>query len=63
MEALGYQRLRELGATPLRRVLTAGGGSANPVWQQLRRQALGVPVERAPRTEAAYGAAGLALEG
>lgn len=63
VEALGYQRLWDLGATPLHRVLTAGGGSVNPVWQQLRRQALGVPVERAPRTEAAYGVAGLALAG
>ena len=33
------------------------------VWQQLRRRALGVSVERAPRIEAAYGAAGLAMSG
>jgi sugar (pentulose or hexulose) kinase len=59
VEALGYGRLRDLGASPLMQVLTAGGGSCNPVWEQLRRQALGVPVTRAPHSEAAYGTAGL----
>ncbi len=59
VEAQGYQRLRELGASPLVRVLSAGGGSRNPVWEQLRRQALGVSVDRSPHSEAAYGTAGL----
>lgn len=60
VEALGYQRLQELGATPLDRVYTAGGGAKNTVWQQIRARQLGVPVEISPHTEAAYGTARLA---
>jgi D-ribulokinase len=60
IEALGYQRLQELGASPLSQVWTAGGGAQNPLWTQLRQQRLGVPVRRSPQTEAAYGTAILA---
>ncbi|WP_338429487.1 FGGY-family carbohydrate kinase [Synechococcus elongatus] len=63
VEALGYQRLKDLGATPLRRIWTAGGGAQNPVWQQLRQQMIGVPIAIAPNTEAAYGSACLAAFG
>ncbi len=61
VEALGYRRLRELGGPPLRRVLSVGGGAANPVWTQLRTKALGVPVAAVPGREAAFGTALLAL--
>lgn len=63
VETLGYQRLKDLGATPLQRIWTAGGGAQNPVWQQLRQQMIGVPIAIAPNTEAAYGAARLAAFG
>ena len=55
--------LAELGATPLRRVETAGGGAKNPAWTHIRQRLLGVPVTRAAHTGAAYGAALLARDG
>jgi len=55
--------LAELGASPLRRVETAGGGAQNPVWTRIRERLLGVPVTRAAHTEAAYGSALLARDG
>jgi sugar (pentulose or hexulose) kinase len=63
IETRGYGLLAELGATPLGRVETAGGGAQNPVWTRIRQRLLGVPVERAAHTEAAYGAALLARDG
>jgi len=63
IEALGYQRLAELGAPPPRRVLTVGGGAINPVWTALRSRILGVPVAPAPQTDAAVGTARLARIG
>jgi sugar (pentulose or hexulose) kinase len=63
IEALGYRKLIALGATPLSRVLTAGGGAKNSAWQTLRQARLGVPVSEAKQGEAAFGAALLALHG
>jgi sugar (pentulose or hexulose) kinase len=62
IEALGYQRLEELGASRLTQVWTAGGGAQNPVWTALRDRLLPVPVGPAPQTEAAYGTARLAQQ-
>ncbi|WP_017326352.1 FGGY family carbohydrate kinase [Synechococcus sp. PCC 7336] len=63
IEARGYGLLQQLGATPLQRVYTAGGGAANRTWTALRSRHLKVPVETAARAEAAYGAALLAMRG
>lgn len=63
IEAEGYARLNELGAPSPKRVLTAGGGAANPTWMRIRARLLGVAVARAERTEAAFGAARLAWRG
>jgi len=63
IEARGYGLLTDLGASPVRRVETAGGGAQNLVWTRIRQRLLGVPVARAAHTEAAYGAALLAREG
>ena len=63
VEAEGYAALAELGASPLARVLTSGGGSMNPQWTQIRQGMLGVPTERAANIDAAYGAAVLAARG
>ncbi|QLL29543.1 FGGY-family carbohydrate kinase [Thermosynechococcus sichuanensis E542] len=60
IEAQGYAQLQRLGASPLKRVWTAGGGAHNPAWLALRQQHLGVPVAISPYTEAAYGTARLA---
>ncbi len=59
IEALGYRRLAEHGAPPVARVLTVGGGAANPVWTAIRTRILGVPVLRAAAS-AAHGSAMLA---
>jgi sugar (pentulose or hexulose) kinase len=63
IEARGYDLLAELGASPLRRVETAGGGANNPAWTRIRQRRLNVPVTCAAHTEAAYGAALLARDG
>ncbi|MBW4691712.1 MAG: FGGY-family carbohydrate kinase [Lyngbya sp. HA4199-MV5] len=61
IEAEGYRLLQTLGATPLTRVFTAGGGAQNAAWTTLRSRHLGVPVERSQQPEAAYGTALLTL--
>ncbi|ODV02492.1 MAG: carbohydrate kinase [Thiobacillus sp. SCN 63-57] len=63
IEAEGYGLLATLGATPVSRVETAGGGARNAVWARIRQRRLGVPVTRAAHIEAAYGAARLARDG
>lgn len=63
IEAEGYGLLATLGATPVSRVETAGGGARNAVWTRIRQRRLGLPVTRAAHIEAAYGAARLARDG
>ncbi|NCA68831.1 MAG: carbohydrate kinase [Sphingobacteriia bacterium] len=60
IEAEGYARLAELGAPRPRRILSIGGGAANPVWTQMRERIIGIPVCAAPHQDAAYGTALLA---
>ena len=60
IESLGYQKLQDLGADPLTRVYTAGGGAKNLVWNKIRQRYLKVPVAKAAQTQAAYGTALLA---
>jgi sugar (pentulose or hexulose) kinase len=61
IEALGYQRLQQLGATQLTRVYTAGGGGKNPTWKSIRARHLQIPITPPKHTAAAYGTALLAL--
>ncbi|XP_058190746.1 D-ribulose kinase isoform X2 [Rhododendron vialii] len=63
IEAKAYNLLEDLGATKVEEVFTAGGGAKNEKWIKIRERVLGLPVSRAPQTEAAYGAALLALRG
>jgi sugar (pentulose or hexulose) kinase len=63
IEARGYQRLAALGADPVKRVISAGGGAKNETWAAIRAAQLGVPVTAAKHGEAAYGAARLARLG
>ncbi|GKD84591.1 xylulose kinase-like protein, partial [Tanacetum coccineum] len=63
IEAKGYALLNDLGATEVDEVFTAGGGSKNDKWTRIRERVLGLPLSRALQTEAAYGAALLALRG
>jgi sugar (pentulose or hexulose) kinase len=60
IETVGYNKLEQLGATPLQSVLSSGGGSRNAAWQKIRTRMLGVPVSTAAHTQAAYGSALLA---
>ncbi|KAI9182150.1 hypothetical protein LWI28_022581 [Acer negundo] len=63
IEAKAYRLLKDLGATQVEEVFTAGGGAKNVKWIRIRERVLGLPVRRAIQTEAAYGAALLALKG
>ncbi|QNI71595.1 FGGY-family carbohydrate kinase [Cyanobium sp. NS01] len=60
IEQAGWQRLSSLGAPPLQRVISLGGGARNPQWRRLRQQRLGVPVLNRPGLSAALGMARLA---
>jgi sugar (pentulose or hexulose) kinase len=63
VEALAFRELARLGAPPLRRVISIGGGARNPAWTAIRHRIIGVPVNVAEQTEASYGTALLALHG
>jgi sugar (pentulose or hexulose) kinase len=61
IEYEGYRKLQQLGAPWPQKILTAGGGSINQAWMQMRRQLLQAPVSRAEHADACYGAAILAM--
>ncbi|KAI0499825.1 hypothetical protein KFK09_018033 [Dendrobium nobile] len=63
IEAKGYRLLKEVGATEVEEVFTAGGGAKNEQWRKIRERLLGLPVRLALQTEASYGVALLALKG
>lgn len=63
IEALGYRRLAEMGATPLSSVRSVGGGAANTAWTQIRKKALSVDTLPSSSEHAAMGAARLAWRG
>ena len=63
IEAHGYTLLNDLGASPARQIVTAGGGARNSAWTAIRQRLLKRPVTRATHTEAAYGTALLARDG
>jgi sugar (pentulose or hexulose) kinase len=62
IEAKGYARLAELGATPLRSVTSCGGGASNAAWKQIRERLLAVPVTISRHTGVAFGSALLAKQ-
>lgn len=63
IERQGYQLLESLGATPVREILSAGGGAHNTAWTRIRARVIGRPVQTAPQAEASFGAALLAARG
>ena len=63
IEALGYQRLSELGANNLTTVRSVGSGAANEVWTHIRLAELKVPALPSLSDQAAMGAARLAWWG
>ena len=60
IEATGWRQLEALGAPPVNRVISLGGGARNPQWRAIRQRLLGVPVLNRPRLSAALGMARLA---
>ncbi|WP_178862399.1 FGGY family carbohydrate kinase [Thiomicrorhabdus cannonii] len=62
IERLGYERLRALGADPLKRLYTVGGGSQNAIWQRLRQTYLDAEFATAQSRDAAYGVTRLVSE-
>lgn len=63
IEALGYARLAELGATRLASIRSLGGGAANRGWTRIRLTRLGVPEADVLSDQAALGTARLAWWG
>jgi len=61
IEAQGWAALQRLGAEPIQRVISLGGGAHNPQWRLIRQRILGVPVLNRPHCTAAAGMARLAL--
>lgn len=57
IEVKGYQRLQQEGAPYPLRVVSSGGGAANQPWSAIRERLLGVPVQAATHTQAAFGSA------
>lgn len=63
IERLAYQRLNEIGASPLSSVRTVGGGAGNTAWSAIRRRLMGVPFKGAVSEETGAGTAMLAWRG
>lgn len=61
IEAQGWSALQRLGADPIQRVISLGGGARNPQWRLIRQGILGIPVLNRPSCTAASGMARLAL--
>ena len=55
IEVAGWQRLQQLGAAPVERLITLGGGAQNPQWRRLRERMLQRPVLNRPGLGAALG--------
>jgi len=60
IEKAGWQRLAQLGAPAIQRVISLGGGARNPQWRAIRQRLLGVAVLNRPQLSAALGMARLA---
>ena len=61
IEAQGWAAIQRLGAEPVQRVISLGGGARNPQWRMIRQRILWVPVVNRPQCSAALGMARLAL--
>jgi sugar (pentulose or hexulose) kinase len=61
IEQAGWQRLQQLGAPPVQRVISLGGGARNPQWRAIRERVLDRPVINRPKCSAALGMARLAI--
>ena len=62
LECQGWQRLEELGAPAVQRVLSVGGGANNPQWRALRQKLLNKPVLNRSKASPAAAMARLARQ-
>ena len=62
IECQGWQRLEELGAPAVQRVLSVGGGANNPQWRALRQKLLNKPVLNRSKASPAAAMARLARQ-
>lgn len=63
IEALGYRAIMERGGDEPVTLYTAGGGVVNRVWKSIRENIMDMRISDAMHTEAAIGAARLAMPG
>ena len=63
IEALGYAKLKALGASECSNIRTVGGASKNETLTRIRARLLNIPMTAPTHTEAAYGSALLARHG
>ncbi|MBI3345494.1 MAG: FGGY-family carbohydrate kinase [Gammaproteobacteria bacterium] len=63
IEQRGYQLLASLGAPYPTSILSVGGGAVNEAWTEIRKRLLNTAMTIPAQSEAAYGAALLALRG
>ena len=61
IEQQAYQKLEQLGASPIQSVSTVGGGHINHAWTEIRRKLLDVEMLKPINTEAAFGSALIAM--
>jgi D-ribulokinase len=61
IETQGYELLEKLSGNRITQIYTNGGGAQNSTWTKIRQHYLGLEIKTACQTEAAYGAAKLAL--
>ncbi|MCK0149210.1 FGGY-family carbohydrate kinase [Marivita sp. S6314] len=57
IEAQCYDALRDLGAPPITRILSAGGGARNDAWRAIRQRHIPYPITVSHNTEASVGLA------
>ena len=63
IEKMGYKVLQQHGAPTPQRLFTVGGGTKNKVWNDMRNQALNIPMHKVLNPHAAFGAALIAKQG
>ncbi len=61
IEAQGWEKFKSMNVEIPKKIITIGGGAANPQWRRIRERLIGIPI-RSCSKQAAEGVARLALE-
>ncbi len=61
IEALGWEKMKEVGIPPPKKLVTIGGGAKNPTWKRIRERYLQIPI-RTSSNPAALGVAKIAAK-